>query len=181
MLSSPTEKALYQAHVERRLRIAANAVIDRPIDLKDRRKRPPAKRIEIREVLTDKSADLMQQLLSLEQQMVLAQAELERLRNPTIYPLLIHRIISLISAAENIPRKKLIGHRRFPEWVRARDIGYYLARNLSDYSYPQIGRYFGYRDHTTILHGYRKIEKLRLSDPVLDDKLKWYEAQLSGI
>jgi len=49
--------------------------------------------------------------------------------------------------------------------VTARGVAMYLARLLTDESYRQIGQYFGGRDHTTILHGYRKTEQLLKTQP----------------
>ena len=40
-----------------------------------------------------------------------------------------------------------------------RQIAMYLCRTMTDTPLEQIGRYFGNRDHTTILHGYRKVNK----------------------
>jgi chromosomal replication initiator protein len=42
----------------------------------------------------------------------------------------------------------------------ARQIAMYLFRDLTDYSYPAIGREFGGRDHTTVIHAYDKISGL---------------------
>ena len=41
--------------------------------------------------------------------------------------------------------------------VTARQIGMYVFRELTDYSYPQIAREFGGRDHTTVMHAVEKI------------------------
>jgi chromosomal replication initiator protein len=49
--------------------------------------------------------------------------------------------------------------------VRARNTAVYLARQLTDKSLEEIGRHFGGRDHTTVLHGFRMIEKQTSSDP----------------
>jgi chromosomal replication initiator protein len=49
--------------------------------------------------------------------------------------------------------------------VQARNVAIYLARHLAGNSLEQLGRYFGGRDHTTILHGYRTIETRARTDP----------------
>lgn len=49
--------------------------------------------------------------------------------------------------------------------VRARQIGMYLAKVLSSRSLPEIGRKFGNRDHTTVLHAVRKIGRAIENDP----------------
>ena len=48
--------------------------------------------------------------------------------------------------------------------VVARGVAMYLARQLTGSSYQQIGAYFGGRDHTTVIHGCRRVEKLLLRD-----------------
>jgi len=44
--------------------------------------------------------------------------------------------------------------------VHARQIAMYVCRELTDLSYPQIGREFGGRDHTTVIHAYEKVAAL---------------------
>jgi chromosomal replication initiator protein len=48
--------------------------------------------------------------------------------------------------------------------VHPRQCAFYLARYHTSFSFPQIGRRFGDRDHTTVLHGVRQIEKKMLAD-----------------
>jgi chromosomal replication initiator protein len=51
--------------------------------------------------------------------------------------------------------------------ARPRQMAMYLARELTDLSYPEIGQSFGGRDHTTVLHACAKIEELKASDASL--------------
>ena len=48
----------------------------------------------------------------------------------------------------------------------------YLAKTLTSRSLPEIGRRFGGRDHTTVLHAIRKIESLKQNDGVLKEELE---------
>jgi len=51
----------------------------------------------------------------------------------------------------------------------------YLARELTDHSLPQIGKEFGGRDHTTVLHAYDKISSQKEEDPSLKQTLRELE------
>jgi Bacterial dnaA protein helix-turn-helix len=62
---------------------------------------------------------------------------------------------------------ELISARRTADVVRPRQIAMFLARRLTASSLPVIGRKFGDRDHTTVLHAVRKIEALRSRDKIL--------------
>ena len=55
--------------------------------------------------------------------------------------------------------------RRKARLVRGRHVAMYMARILTNRSYPEIGRLFGDIDHTSVLHAVRKIEALATSDP----------------
>jgi chromosomal replication initiator protein len=65
----------------------------------------------------------------------------------------------------------LISARRTADVVRLRQIARFLAKNLTPNSLPVIGRIFGGRDHTTVLHAVRKIEALRMRDKNLAAEL----------
>lgn len=62
---------------------------------------------------------------------------------------------------------ELRGPSRARTVVTARDVAMYVARRLTQNSLQQIGRYFGGRDHTTVLHGCRKTEKLLNTEPAV--------------
>jgi hypothetical protein len=61
-----------------------------------------------------------------------------------------------------------------------RQIGYALARRLSSKSLPVIGRAFGGRDHTTVLHGIKKIEGRASNDPTFAAELQQLEQVITG-
>ena len=64
----------------------------------------------------------------------------------------------------NIRLSDLIGPKRVRTIARPRQIAMYLCKSLTSRSLPEIGRRFGGRDHTTIMHGVRRIEELKATD-----------------
>ncbi len=64
--------------------------------------------------------------------------------------------------------------------VAARDVAMYLARRLTPSSLEQIGNFFGGRDHTTVLHGCRKTERLVASDPATRSAVERLHQALSS-
>lgn len=78
---------------------------------------------------------------------------------------LIGRILTTVAAESGLPTEVILSPLRTREAVAARQKGLYLAYRLSGKSLPEIGRRFGGRDHTTVLHAVRKISALRDRDP----------------
>jgi chromosomal replication initiator protein len=74
-----------------------------------------------------------------------------------------------VSQFFNIPLLEMKSARRSREYARPRQIAMYLAKQVTPKSYPEIGRLFGNRDHTTVMHACRQIEKLRREDPEMDE------------
>jgi chromosomal replication initiator protein len=72
----------------------------------------------------------------------------------------------------NIRLSDMIGPKRLRTIARPRQVAMYLAKQLTPRSLPEIGRRFGGRDHTTIMHGVRKIEELMATDSQLADDLQ---------
>jgi chromosomal replication initiator protein len=64
-----------------------------------------------------------------------------------------------------LPRSDLVSPRRNRRLVYARQVAMYLCRELTDHSLPAIAQQFGGRDHTTVLHAHRKIQREILTDP----------------
>lgn len=71
----------------------------------------------------------------------------------------------------NIRLSDLVGPKRVRTLARPRQIAMYLAKQMTSRSLPEIGRRFGGRDHTTIMHGVRKIEELRTEDRSLAEDI----------
>jgi chromosomal replication initiator protein len=59
---------------------------------------------------------------------------------------------------------ELKSRRRSKTLVHPRQIAMYLCRELTDASYPEIGRHFGGKDHTTIIHACRQVAKAKEAD-----------------
>jgi chromosomal replication initiator protein len=82
------------------------------------------------------------------------------------------RSIATLSAKYfNLKLGELTSPTRRRAVVQARNVAIYLARQLSGKSLEQLGDYFGGRDHTTILHGYRTIEARTRTDPTVRQAL----------
>ncbi len=80
----------------------------------------------------------------------------------------------------NVRLSDLIGPKRVRTIARPRQIAMYLAKQLTPRSLPEIGRRFGGRDHTTIMHGVRRIEELMTTDSQMADDLQLLRRQLEG-
>lgn len=72
----------------------------------------------------------------------------------------------------------LYGTRRSAHIVRPRQVAMYLARTLTRHGMPEIGRRMGGRDHTTVLHAFRKITTLLQVDPDLAETVDAIQAEL---
>ncbi|MFQ5547873.1 MAG: chromosomal replication initiator protein DnaA [Woeseia sp.] len=74
----------------------------------------------------------------------------------------------------------LLSQRRTRSIVRPRQIAMALAKELTNHSLPEIGDAFGGRDHTTVLHGYRRIAALRLVENRIDEDYRNLLRTLTG-
>ena len=95
-------------------------------------------------------------------------------RPPRIYPFAyteerpqppIDFIIKQVCAHYAIPKNAVLSIRRTAPVVLARHVGFWMAKGLTLQSLPEIGRRFGGKDHTTVLHGVRRIDRLRSRSP----------------
>ena len=76
----------------------------------------------------------------------------------------IDEIIRKVADHYNLRMSDLLSARRARQVARPRQVAMYLAKTLTSRSLPDIGRRFGGRDHTTVIHAVRKIEELRATD-----------------
>jgi chromosomal replication initiator protein len=90
----------------------------------------------------------------------------------------IEEIQRAVARQYNVSRSDLLSSRRTANVVRPRQVAMYLAKTLTLRSLPEIGRRFGGRDHTTVLHAVRKIEGLIGSDNALADEIDILKRQL---
>ncbi len=81
-------------------------------------------------------------------------------------------IITETSRYFGIDEEVIKGPSRSREAVNARQAAMYLVRRMTNLSTPDIGREFGKRDHTTVLHSLEQIEKKMKSDPVFNQTIK---------
>ena len=81
-------------------------------------------------------------------------------------------IILAVSVEFGVSSIDIRSQRRNVAAVRARHTGMWLARHLTLCSYPEIGRMFGRRDHSTVMHAIKRIDRHMLDDPPFADRLR---------
>ncbi|WP_460272883.1 chromosomal replication initiator protein DnaA [Celeribacter sp. ULVN23_4] len=74
----------------------------------------------------------------------------------------------------------MIGPKRVRSIARPRQVAMYLAKHMTTRSLPEIGRRFGGRDHTTVMHGVRRIEELKTTDSQIADDLEMLRRTLEA-
>ena len=90
----------------------------------------------------------------------------------------IEDIQRIVARQYNVSRSDLLSSRRTANVVRPRQVAMYLAKVLTLRSLPEIGRRFGGRDHTTVLHAVRKIENLAGNDSAFAEEIEALKRQL---
>ena len=87
-------------------------------------------------------------------------------------------IIEQVADYFRLTEDDLLSRSRKQEIAKARQIAMYLCRELTDDSYSRIGTRFGGRDHSTVIHAYRKIEEKRDDDADLREDISALESRL---
>ncbi len=84
----------------------------------------------------------------------------------------IEEIQKKVSQHFNVKMSDMSSSRRSRTIARPRQIAMYLSKNLTSRSLPEIGRRFGNRDHTTVIHAVKKVEELRNKDNSFDEDVQ---------
>src|SRR5215211_7277138 len=93
-------------------------------------------------------------------------------------PIAIADIQRIVAAAYGCKRRDVLGERRTASVGRPRQIGMFIAKRLTHRSRSEIGRRFGGRDHTTVLHALNKIERLVETDPAVNAEIAALETAI---
>lgn len=94
------------------------------------------------------------------------------LKAPAHKPITMDGIQEVVAEHYGIKVAEMKSKRRTRNITFPRQIAMYLARELTDSSLPEIGEFFGGRDHTTVMHAYEKIESELKIDPSLQSAIK---------
>ena len=81
-------------------------------------------------------------------------------------------IIKVVADHYNVKEEELFNKKRTQNIAFPRQIAMYLCRELADLSYPRIGELFGGRDHTTVIHAYEKISKMKADNIKLQTEMQ---------
>ncbi len=92
----------------------------------------------------------------------------------------IEEIQRQVSEHYNIRLSDMIGPKRVRSFARPRQVAMFLCKQMTSRSLPEIGRRFGGRDHTTVMHGVKRIEELRHQDAQIAEDLEMLRRILEG-
>ena len=96
-------------------------------------------------------------------------------------PVTARTILGATSEVFSFTLEQITGGSRRRPLVDARQIAMYVTRNMTDLSYPEIGRAFGNRDHTTVIHAVRKIEHHMTERKEIFDKVQELQKRVTEI
>lgn len=92
----------------------------------------------------------------------------------------VDQIQKACAAHYKIDAAEMRSKRRARAVARPRQVAMYLAKKMTPRSLPEIGRIFGGRDHSTVIHAVRRIEALREQNPDMDADIRALQRQLEG-
>ncbi|MHA3979522.1 chromosomal replication initiator protein DnaA [Halovulum sp. GXIMD14794] len=92
----------------------------------------------------------------------------------------VEEIIRKVADHYNVRMADLLGPRRARAVSRPRQVAMFLSKQLTTKSLPEIGRRFGGRDHTTVIHAVKKIEELKSVDSQISDEVELLRRMLEA-
>jgi chromosomal replication initiator protein len=95
-------------------------------------------------------------------------------------PVSVEDVVRAVCHHFNLRSSDLLGKDRHRSVAQARHVAIYLCRQRLKCSYPELGRHFGHRDHTSVMHAVKKVEALRASDPDLRGHIDAIERKLGA-
>lgn len=101
----------------------------------------------------------------------------EIIRKPAVT---IAAIQACVAEGFEIPQMEMKSARRSRKVARPRQVAMYLSRQLTKRSLPEIGQRFGHRDHTTVIHAIRQIERICSVDEEFRDKVQGLQRELEA-
>lgn len=94
--------------------------------------------------------------------------------------LMITHIQALVAAYYQVPVREMTSSRRYKQVCYPRQVAMYLASELTPKSLPDIGRRFGGRDHTTVIHAIKAVQKRMLADAEIEADVKALRERLAA-
>lgn len=92
--------------------------------------------------------------------------------SPAVGNISIENILKVVAENYQISVSDIKGKKRDKKYAIPRFIAIYIARELTEYSFTELGNEFGGRDHSSIMHGYEKINEKAQTDPSYMSKIK---------
>jgi chromosomal replication initiator protein len=90
----------------------------------------------------------------------------------------VERIVGRVGSYFHVNARQMQSRQRYANVLLPRQVGMYLARQLTPMSLDEIGAYFGGRDHSTVLHACRKVELALVHDPILCGAVRQLQGDL---
>ena len=110
----------------------------------------------------------------------LAQNAVEDIIPRHVKQITIEEIISTVAKAYNVKASDIKSKKKHKRFSFPRQVAMFLSRELTEYSYPEIGAAFGGKDHSTVIHATRKIEQSIETDPMLRNTVDRLKTDIRG-
>ena len=173
--ATPSQKLAAEAHRARERKIAAQAHPDSPIACPSATARQQQAGVPTPQPVSASSTQKPNRARGAHWFWIV-----NEIKPPGALKLSIEEIQKAVERHCKVGHIELISARRTASLVRPRQIAMFLSRHLTPNSLPVIGRKFGGRDHTTVIHAVRQIEKLRASDLEIDADVRHLLLMLEG-